>query len=77
MANVLEALREAGVEEQVAALTARDPATHAPLDDPIPVVCLLKTLRKLGDEQRVAVLTARAAAQAPSTTRAPPPICWM
>ncbi len=37
----------------------------------------LKTLRKLGDEQQVAVLTARATAQAPSTTRAPPPICWM
>ena len=39
--RLLHSLRQAGADEQAAALLARDPAAHAPLDDPGAVASLL------------------------------------
>ena len=48
VASLLDSLREAGADEQAAALLARDPAAHAPLDDPAGVARLLDSLREAG-----------------------------
>ena len=70
-------LREAGADEQAAALPARDPAANAPLDDPAGVALLLDRLRQAGaHEQAAALARPRPAAHAPSTTRTAWPACW-
>jgi hypothetical protein len=51
-------LREAGAEDQVAALAARA-ADHAPLDDAFGVARLLNILRWSGAEEQAASLLAR------------------
>ena len=61
MAVLLDSLREAAAHEQAAALLARDPAAHAPLDDPGGVADLLTRLREVGAHEQAA----RAAAHAP------------
>ena len=77
MASLLDSLREAGADEQAAALLARDPAAHAPLDDPDAVASLLDSLREAGaDEQAAALLARDPPPTSPSTTRAPWPACW-
>ena len=40
--------REAGAQDQAAALLARDPAAHVALDDPEGVAWLLGSLREAG-----------------------------
>ena len=62
---LLQALREAGAEEQVAALLARDPAAHVSIDNRHAVIWLLDALRDAGAEEQVGVLAARAAAHVP------------
>ena len=57
--------REAGADEQAAALPARDPAAHAPLDSPDGVAWLLAGLRAAGADEQAAALAGRAAAHAP------------
>ena len=64
VAYLLGALREAGADEQAAALAARA-AAHAPLDDPLGVDSLLFRLREAGADEQAAALAARAAARAP------------
>ena len=59
MARLLGSLREAGADEQTAALLARDPAAHAPLDDPLAVASLLDMLREAGADEQAAALLAR------------------
>ncbi|POX43933.1 hypothetical protein C3489_37340 [Streptomyces sp. Ru71] len=59
LADLLRGLREAGADEQVAALLARNPAAHAPIDDPHAVARLLRMLRKAGADEQVAALLAR------------------
>ena len=66
VARLLDSLREAGAEEQAAALLARDPAAHAPLNDPGGVAWLLDSLRGAGAEVQATALLARdPAAHAP------------
>ena len=48
VAYLLGGLREAGADEQVAALLARDPAAHASLGNPVGVAFLLDALREAG-----------------------------
>jgi len=55
----LDALREAGAADQVAALLARDPAAHAALEDPGRVAFLMDRLREAGAADQVAALLAR------------------
>ncbi|MGW0615421.1 hypothetical protein [Streptomyces sp. NPDC002788] len=62
MADLLESLRQAAEDEQIAALLARDPATHVTLDDPHALGSLLYRLREVGADEQTAALTARAAA---------------
>ena len=62
VAWLLDSLREAGAEEQAAALLARDPAAHAPLDDPHAVAGLLDSLREAGAQSRSPRWPSRAAA---------------
>ena len=50
---------QAGADEQAAALVARDPAAHAPLDDPYRVAKLLDSLRQAGADEQAAALTGR------------------
>ena len=64
VSRLLDALREAGAEQQAAALLDRDPAAHASLDTPLGVGYLLDALRRAGAEQQAAVLASRAAAHA-------------
>lgn len=52
-------VREAGADEQGAALLARDPAAHAHLDDPGRVASLLNSLREAGAHDQAAALIAR------------------
>ena len=52
-------LREAGAQEQAAALLARDPAAHVSLDDPGGVARLLGVLREAGAQEQAAALLAR------------------
>ena len=59
VASLLDSLREAGADEQAAALLARDPAAHAPLDDPDGVAGLLDSLRQAGADEQAAALLAR------------------
>ena len=65
VADLLDGLREAGADQQAAALLARDPAAHAALDNPDAVARLLDSLREAGAHQQAATLAARAAAHAP------------
>jgi uncharacterized protein YidB (DUF937 family) len=64
VARLLDSLREAGADEQVAVLAGRA-AARAPLDDPVAVAWLLDSLRRAGADEQVAVLAGRAAARAP------------
>ena len=59
VARLLARLREAGADEQAAALLARDPAAHAALDDPYGVPALLGSLREAGADEQAAALLAR------------------
>ena len=61
---LLDSLRLAGAHEQAAALLARDPAAHAPLDHPDDVAALLDRLRLAGAHEQAAALASRAAAHA-------------
>ena len=63
--GLLNGLRQAGADEQAAALLARDPAAHAALDNPAAVASLLFSLREAGADEQAAALAARAAAHAP------------
>ena len=65
MALLLDRLREADAHEQAAALLARDPAAHAPLNNPYGVALLLDRLQGAGADEQAAALAARAAAHAP------------
>jgi transcriptional regulator with XRE-family HTH domain len=56
---LLDALRSAKAEDQVAAVLARDPAAHVTLDDPHAVARLLDALREAEAWDRVAALLAR------------------
>ncbi|WP_405775666.1 hypothetical protein [Streptomyces sp. NBC_01538] len=58
VAGLLDALREAGADEQVTVLAERA-AAHTALDNPLAVTPLLKTLREAGADEQVAVLLAR------------------
>ena len=58
VASLLDALRQAGAEEQAAALATRA-AAHAALDDPYDVTRLLGALREAGAEEQAAALLAR------------------
>jgi transcriptional regulator with XRE-family HTH domain len=64
VAQLLDALLKAGLDQQVADLTARNPAAHVALDYPAGVVLLLEALRQAGADQQVADLAARATAHA-------------
>ncbi|WP_327743428.1 hypothetical protein OHO28_08950 [Streptomyces europaeiscabiei] len=64
VAWLLNRLREAGAQEQVTALLARDPAAHVPLDDPPAVAALLEELREAGAQEQANALAERAAAHA-------------
>ena len=59
MALLLDSLREAGAEQQAAALAGPCPAAHAPLDDPDGVAELLDSLREAGAGHQAAALAAR------------------
>ncbi|HSS88610.1 MAG TPA: hypothetical protein VLL69_04770, partial [Streptosporangiaceae bacterium] len=59
MALLLGALREAGAHEQAAALLARDPAAHVPLDNPVDVAELLGSLQAADAHEQAAALLAR------------------
>jgi hypothetical protein len=56
---LLDRLWAAGADGQAAALLARDPAAHAPLDDPDGVAWLLYMLRAAGADGQAAALLAR------------------
>ena len=58
VARLLGSLREAGADEQAAALADRA-AAHAPLDDPVGVASLLDSLREAGADEQAAALLAR------------------
>ena len=64
VAVLLGSLREAGADEQAAALLARDPAAHTALDNPGDVAFLLDQLREAGAHEQAAALAARATAHA-------------
>ena len=55
VARLLDSLREAGADEQAAALAGRA-AAHAPLDDPDAVARLLDSLREAGAHEQAAAL---------------------
>jgi hypothetical protein len=59
LVGLLNSLRQAGADEQAAALLARDPAAHAALDDPAAVAGLLFSLRQAGADEQAAALLAR------------------
>jgi hypothetical protein len=75
VAVLLGRLREAGAEQQAAALLARDPAAHAPLDDPYGVAVLLGRLREAGAGGQATALAERAAAHAPLDN--PGALAWL
>jgi hypothetical protein len=56
---VLAGLRTAKAGEQIATLLARDPASHASLDDAMKTEWLLNALRSVGATEQVAALLAR------------------
>ncbi|MFE2286372.1 hypothetical protein ACFXDJ_19670 [Streptomyces sp. NPDC059443] len=57
--SLLEGLAEAGADEPVAALLARDPAAHVRLGDSGAVAWLLEGLVKVGADEQMGVLLAR------------------
>ncbi|MFE3205699.1 hypothetical protein [Embleya sp. NPDC059237] len=57
--GLLQELREAGAQDQVAVLLARDPAARTSLDDPDAVAFLLWALQDIGAQDQVAVLLTR------------------
>jgi uncharacterized protein YidB (DUF937 family) len=59
VANLLQALRQAGASDAVRTLLARDPCAHARLDDPQGVATLLRELRKTGDHEAAQALVNR------------------
>jgi hypothetical protein len=59
VARLLGSLREAGAEQQAAALLRRDPAAHVPLDDLRAVAMLLGSLREAGAHEQAAALAGR------------------
>jgi hypothetical protein len=59
IAFLLDVLREAGADGQVAALMDRDPAAHVALDNPYGVAWLLDVLREAGADGQVAALMDR------------------
>ncbi|WP_405893733.1 hypothetical protein OG272_15805 [Streptomyces sp. NBC_00104] len=61
----LAELRELGAADQIAALLARDPATHTRLDMPNSVWFLLEELSDVGATDQVATLAGRIAADMP------------
>ncbi|WP_162602970.1 hypothetical protein [Streptomyces sp. CS090A] len=63
VARLLKELREAGAEEQVRVLLARDPAEHVALGNPSAVARLLEALRAAGADKQVTTLAERAAAR--------------
>ncbi|MGW0583051.1 hypothetical protein ACWD25_45670, partial [Streptomyces sp. NPDC002920] len=64
VSSLLGGLLEAGADQQIATLLARDPATHAHLDSPDAVARLLAALREAGADQQFAILAERAVAHA-------------
>ena len=64
VARLLDSLREAGADEQAAALASRA-AAHVAVDAPYGVALLLSSLREAGADEQAAALAARAAAHAP------------
>ena len=75
VAGLLDSLREAGADEQAAALPARA-AAHAALDDPLGVASLLDSLREAGADEQAAALAARAAAHAALDDPDGVAACW-
>ncbi|MFF3202296.1 hypothetical protein [Streptomyces sp. NPDC002962] len=66
VAKLLEVLWEAGAQEPMNTLLARDPATHAPLDDDTdPFARLLSRFREVGAQEQAEALATRAAAHVP------------
>jgi len=61
-AFLLESLREAGADQQVAALLARDPAGQCELDDQGMVITLAWCLHNAGADDQVSVLLSRLSA---------------
>ena len=59
VANLLDRLREAGAEEQVTKLLARNPAAAVALDNQYSVARLLDRLRAVGAAEQATELTAR------------------
>jgi uncharacterized protein YidB (DUF937 family) len=62
--SLLDSLQKTDAQDQVAALLARDPATHVSVDDPEAIVTLLGSLWEAGAQQQVTVLADRAAKHA-------------
>ena len=56
---LLNSLRQAGANEQIAALLRRDPAAHAALDNPDAVAALLGSLQAMGANEQVTALLRR------------------
>jgi hypothetical protein len=76
VARLLGRLREAGAQEQIAALLRRDPAAHAPLDNTHGVANLLDSLREAGAREQVTALLRRdPAAHAPLND--PGDVAWL
>jgi uncharacterized protein YidB (DUF937 family) len=61
VARLLRIIREMGAGDAVAALLARDPASHARLDDPGSVASLMRALREAGAGAAAAILANRVA----------------
>jgi hypothetical protein len=59
VASLLDSLREAGADEQAAALLRRDPAAGVALDNPYGVARLLDSLREAGAREQAAALADR------------------
>ncbi|MFI6991808.1 hypothetical protein [Nonomuraea wenchangensis] len=59
--ELLNSLREAGAEDQMRMLLARDPAGHVTLDNPRYVAVLLNSLREAGAHDQMRALAERAA----------------
>ena len=77
VACLLDSLREAGADEQAAALLARDPAAHAALDDPGGVAaCWTACGRRARTSRPPRCWPAIPPPTPPSTTRAAWPACW-
>ncbi|MFJ8150566.1 hypothetical protein ACIQ6R_36875 [Streptomyces sp. NPDC096048] len=76
--DLLDALSfssRSGTDTQIAALLARDPATHVPVDTPVVVARLLHGLWRVGAEDQTTKLADRAAAHAPLHN--PSPVDWL